>query len=146
MLLPKEDRDSKQLMYTCRTCQHSEPAQSPCVYRNQLYNTVGETAGVTQDVGADPTVSYCLPHSTPDNSPSTTLFVTCTVCGGEVCCDVCGKSAAAEWNVFFCSEGVFLDELVDEEDAGDLDGVQSSSKKTEEPVVESARAARCSHS
>ena len=56
MLYPKEDRENNQLMYACRTCTFSEPAVTACVYRNQLVNTVGESAGVTQDVGADPTV------------------------------------------------------------------------------------------
>ena len=62
-------------MFACRTCQFSEPAVSSCVFRNNLYNTVGETAGVTQDVGSDPTVG--LPDS-------------CTLCGQEVLCFLCG--------------------------------------------------------
>ncbi|KAI4154526.1 MAG: hypothetical protein LQ340_001615 [Diploschistes diacapsis] len=56
MLYPKEDRESNTLIFACRTCQFSEPAPSSCVYRNTLSNTVGETAGVTQDVGSDPTL------------------------------------------------------------------------------------------
>lgn len=56
MLYPKEDRVSNKLMFACRTCQFSEDAISSCVFRNNLYNTVGETAGVTQDVGSDPTL------------------------------------------------------------------------------------------
>lgn len=56
MLYPKEDRNTSRLMFACRTCQFSEDAQSSCVFRNNMYNTVGETAGVTQDVGSDPTV------------------------------------------------------------------------------------------
>ncbi|MDI1488880.1 MAG: DNA-directed RNA polymerase II core subunit rpb9 [Ramalina farinacea] len=55
MLYPKEDRMTSKLMFACRTCQFSEEAQSSCVFRNNMYNTVGETAGVTQDVGSDPT-------------------------------------------------------------------------------------------
>jgi DNA-directed RNA polymerase II subunit RPB9 len=62
-------------MYACRTCQYSETAKSACVYRNDLSNTVGETAGVTQDVGADPTVG--LPGF-------------CTLCGQEMACEICG--------------------------------------------------------
>lgn len=38
-----------------------------------MYNTVGETAGVTQDVGSDPTVRD------PDFS-----MVCCVFCGGEI--------------------------------------------------------------
>lgn len=70
MLYPKEDRNSNKLMFACRTCQFSEDAVSSCVFRNNLYNTVGETAGVTQDVGSDPTVSSHL--------------YSCTFCGKEI--------------------------------------------------------------
>lgn len=56
MLYPKEDPDTHRLQFACRTCQYSEEAVSSCVFRNVLNNAVGETAGVTQDVGSDPTV------------------------------------------------------------------------------------------
>lgn len=56
MLYPKEDPDSHQLKFACRTCQYSENAVSSCVFRNVLNEAIGETAGVTQDVGQDPTV------------------------------------------------------------------------------------------
>lgn len=56
MLYPKEDRQTHQLMFACSTCQYSEKASSSCVYRNNLDTSIGETAGVTQDVGSDPTV------------------------------------------------------------------------------------------
>jgi DNA-directed RNA polymerase II subunit RPB9 len=82
MLYPKEDRFTNTLMFSCRTCPFSEPAASSCVFRNNLYNTVGETAGVTQDVGADPTVG------SPD-------FVTCTLCGEEIVCFLCGQGACS---------------------------------------------------
>ncbi|KAI9734499.1 MAG: hypothetical protein M1834_002099 [Cirrosporium novae-zelandiae] len=55
MLYPKEDRANDTLMFACRTCQFSEPATSACVFRNRLETSVGDTAGVTQDVGSDPT-------------------------------------------------------------------------------------------
>lgn len=61
-------------MFACRTCQFSEEASSSCVFRNNLYNTVGETAGVTQDVGSDPTVGL------PDF---------CTLCGQPIICPYC---------------------------------------------------------
>ncbi|XMA20010.1 hypothetical protein WAI453_012801 [Rhynchosporium graminicola] len=56
MLYPKEDPDTHRLQFACRTCQYSEEATSSCVFRNILNNAVGETAGVTQDVGSDPTL------------------------------------------------------------------------------------------
>lgn len=74
MLYPKEDRNSNKLMFACRTCQFSEDAISSCVFRNNLYNTVGETAGVTQDVGSDPTVG---------------IPTFCTLCGQVITCDIC---------------------------------------------------------
>lgn len=49
-------------MYRCRTCHNVEAAQNYCVFRNNLSSNSGETAGVTTDVGTDPTVSaasYC---------------------------------------------------------------------------------------
>lgn len=80
MLYPKEDRNNNKLMFACRTCQFSEEAISSCVFRNNLYNTVGETAGVTQDVGSDPTVGF----------PGF-----CTLCGEEIKCLQCeGKSSS----------------------------------------------------
>ena len=60
MLYPKEDPDTHRLQFACRTCQYSEEAASSCVFRNILNNAVGETAGVTQDVGSDPTVGLPL--------------------------------------------------------------------------------------
>ena len=76
MLYPKEDRINNKLMFACRTCQYSEEAVSSCVFRNSIYNIIGETAGVTQDVGSDPTVG--------------SLDFCCTHCGHAIGCDFCG--------------------------------------------------------
>ncbi|KAG9243116.1 hypothetical protein BJ878DRAFT_512341 [Calycina marina] len=56
MLYPKEDPDTHQLRFSCRTCTFSEPAQSSCVFRNKFRNDTAEVAGVTTDIGADPTL------------------------------------------------------------------------------------------
>ena len=79
MLYPKEDEDTHKLQFTCRTCQYTEEASSTCVFRNVLNNSAGETAGVTQDVGSDPTVSDapCL----------------CFSCGSPINCAHCGLPA-----------------------------------------------------
>ena len=61
-------------MFACKTCQYSEKANSACVYRNNLDTSIGETAGVTTDVGSDPTVGL------PDF---------CTLCGQPVSCIYC---------------------------------------------------------
>jgi DNA-directed RNA polymerase II subunit RPB9 len=85
MLYPAEDRERRELIFTCRTCMYSEAPSSSCVYRNDLSNTVGETAGITQDVGQDPTVGL-------------NLLEFCTVCGKEITCEKCGQpTAAACW-------------------------------------------------
>lgn len=76
MLYPKEDEDAHKLQFTCRTCQYTEEAQSTCVFRNDLNTSAGETAGVTQDVGSDPTVS---------DIPA----VLCHFCGHVIYCETC---------------------------------------------------------
>ncbi|GIC85023.1 DNA-directed RNA polymerase II core subunit RPB9 [Aspergillus udagawae] len=76
LLYPKEDRVNNRLMFTCRTCHVGEPATSYCVYQNKLNSQVGDTAGVTQDVGSDPTV--CFPGF-------------CAHCGEEITCFTCGQ-------------------------------------------------------
>ncbi|PFH58768.1 hypothetical protein XA68_13230 [Ophiocordyceps unilateralis] len=81
MLYPKEDKDAHSLQFTCRTCQYTEEASSSCVFRNVLNNSAGETAGVTQDVGSDPTVSDVLP-------------VFCLTCGTVILCGQCNDSPA----------------------------------------------------
>ncbi|KAK8065585.1 RNA polymerase M/15 kDa subunit [Apiospora hydei] len=70
MLYPKEDEDSHKLQFTCRTCQYTEEANSTCVFRNVMNNAVGETAGVTQDVGSDPTVRIDLSLPESASAPS----------------------------------------------------------------------------
>ncbi|PTU18577.1 hypothetical protein P175DRAFT_0503371 [Aspergillus ochraceoroseus IBT 24754] len=82
LLYPKEDRINNRLMFTCRTCHVGEPATSYCVYQNKLNTQVGDTAGVTQDVGSDPTVS--LPGF-------------CLLCGDVVTCFVCGSGSETAW-------------------------------------------------
>lgn len=77
LLYPREDRTNPSaLLFECRTCAHSEPATTSCIFRNKLNDTVGETAGVIQDVGQDPTVgppSFCL------------------LCGDELVCSRCDR-------------------------------------------------------
>ena len=90
MLYPKEDADNHKLQFTCRTCQYSEEANSTCVFRNVLNNAAGETAGVTQDVGSDPTVG--TPRTGSKNKPQTFI---CLCCGGVVMCGVCGAVPAS---------------------------------------------------
>lgn len=90
LLYPKDDRVTGQLMYTCRTCNFKEPAASARTFQNILNNQVGDTAGVTQDVGSDPTVGS--PESaSDDNNPCC-----CTMCGETLACVVCGEGRHQE--------------------------------------------------
>ncbi|KAL9091504.1 MAG: hypothetical protein Q9159_001363 [Coniocarpon cinnabarinum] len=79
LLYPGEDREDGGLIFECRHCNESERADNSCVFRNELSNAVGETAGITQDVGSDPTVC-----SDSDIPPM------CTMCGQEIFCEECG--------------------------------------------------------
>ncbi|KAJ8131667.1 hypothetical protein O1611_g1953 [Lasiodiplodia mahajangana] len=93
MLYPKEDEDSHKLMFTCRTCQYTEEATSSCVFRHVLNSAAGETAGVTQDVGSDPTV--CGPVSSPSSdvhvAPASAAIATATAADSPIAlCLRCG--------------------------------------------------------
>ncbi|EGO58418.1 hypothetical protein NEUTE1DRAFT_110529 [Neurospora tetrasperma FGSC 2508] len=94
MLYPREAEDENKLLFTCRTCNFSEPATSTCIYRNILNNAAGETAGVTQDVASDPTVGVVSSVSSAAvgdgvASPASTLprpadgstYIYCQCCG-----------------------------------------------------------------
>ncbi|CCE80477.1 Piso0_003594 [Millerozyma farinosa CBS 7064] len=56
MLYPKEDKENARLLYSCRNCTYTELAENPKVYRHELITNIGETAGVVQDIGKDPTL------------------------------------------------------------------------------------------
>lgn len=100
MLYPKEDENEHKLMFTCRTCNYSEEATSSCIFRNILHSAAGETAGVTQDVGSDPTVGIPAPFSgenahAPGTRDSDALaYVFCLFCGRDIVCERCGGRPA----------------------------------------------------
>jgi DNA-directed RNA polymerase II subunit RPB9 len=77
MLYPKEDTVNNELLFACRTCSYNEKAANKCIFRNNLNASVGATAGVTQDVGSDPTVGSAF----------------CLLCGDEIHlpCSFCGE-------------------------------------------------------
>ncbi|KAL9097427.1 MAG: hypothetical protein Q9165_000323 [Trypethelium subeluteriae] len=57
MLYPRENANSNELVFACGMCDFEDKAvENKCVWRHELSNTVGETAGITQDVSADPSV------------------------------------------------------------------------------------------
>ncbi|KAF2003142.1 hypothetical protein P154DRAFT_111380 [Amniculicola lignicola CBS 123094] len=56
LLFPKEDKENHKLLFACRTCAFTEDAPSSCVMRHEIASSVGDTAGITQDVATDPTL------------------------------------------------------------------------------------------
>lgn len=98
MLYPKEDKDARKLMYTCRTCQHTVEATSNCIYRNMLKSQVGDTAGVTQDVALDPTVGgpsdMNITHQNITTTTPTSALVMCGCCGQVIMCSECESHPA----------------------------------------------------
>jgi len=99
MLYPKEDEVNSRLMFTCRNCTFSEPADSACVYRNSLKEEVAETAGNVDDVAEDPTVGDDDDYSVDgydsamdvDGAGEEVLPQMCTLCGDEIRCPSCLK-------------------------------------------------------
>jgi len=73
MLYPHEDRATDRLMYRCRTCHNVEPASNYCVFRNNLSSNAGETAGVTTDIGSDPTLPKAV-KTCPQCGESESVF------------------------------------------------------------------------
>ncbi|EOR04185.1 DNA-directed RNA polymerase II subunit RPB9 [Wallemia ichthyophaga EXF-994] len=51
-----EDRERRVLLFACRNCNFEEAAVEARVYRNDLMTQSKEEAGVTQDLGKDPTL------------------------------------------------------------------------------------------
>ncbi|TIA91059.1 hypothetical protein E3P99_01219 [Wallemia hederae] len=52
----QEDRERRVLLFACRNCNFEEGAIEARVYRNDLMRQSKEEAGVTQDLGRDPTL------------------------------------------------------------------------------------------
>lgn len=56
MLYPKEDKERKVLMYSCRNCDYSEEANNSCIYVNRVVHDINEMTQIIADVVADPTL------------------------------------------------------------------------------------------
>jgi DNA-directed RNA polymerase II subunit RPB9 len=95
LLFPREDKAENKLLFACRTCSFAEEAPSSCVMRHDIASTVGDTAGVTAEVGQDPTVglSRSFSRASLDTWEETGPFI-CTMCGQEIVCEDCGKESA----------------------------------------------------
>ncbi|KAK5118424.1 hypothetical protein LTR62_002938 [Meristemomyces frigidus] len=102
MLYPKENTEDQSLMFSCRMCTYSEPAESACVYKNALKEEIAETPGETEDVDDDPTVgedesldyAYDSVMDNEDLYGEETVPEMCTLCGKEILCPFCGGPSA----------------------------------------------------
>ncbi|KAL5387352.1 hypothetical protein DPSP01_003575 [Paraphaeosphaeria sporulosa] len=65
LLFPREDKAESKLLFACRTCSFSEEAPSACVMRNEIASSAGDTAGVTSDIGQDPTLPRIKDRACP---------------------------------------------------------------------------------
>ena len=56
MLYPKEDKQLKRLMYSCRNCDYRQIAENSCIYVNNITHEVDQLTNVNPDVIGDPTL------------------------------------------------------------------------------------------
>ncbi|KAK3399455.1 hypothetical protein B0T20DRAFT_198964 [Sordaria brevicollis] len=159
MLYPREAEDENKLLFTCRTCNFSEPATSSCIYRNILNNAAGETAGVTQDVGSDPTVGAAVSSvvvvssgdaaglsSSSSTSTTKTLprptdgstYIYCQCCGRiELCSNHFAAPPSDSESSFAGSD---TESLYDQMAATTIDMIDTVVSKTETEAMRRARA------
>jgi len=93
LLFPREDRNDNKLLFACRTCSFAEEAPSSCVMRHEIASTVGDTAGVTAEVGQDPTVGLTRSLSRTSLNAWDSFPQFCTMCGQEIVCEECGDES-----------------------------------------------------
>ncbi|XP_067943619.1 DNA-directed RNA polymerase II subunit RPB9-like [Watersipora subatra] len=65
MLYPKEDKQNKVLLYSCRNCDYRQEAENPCIYVNKITHEVDELTCIVADVISDPTLPRTLDHPCP---------------------------------------------------------------------------------
>jgi DNA-directed RNA polymerase II subunit RPB9 len=94
LLFPREDKAESKLLFACRTCSFSEEAPSACVMRNEIASSAGDTAGVTSDIGQDPTVGLTRSFSRASLMELDGFPNFCTMCGQDIVCVDCGDESA----------------------------------------------------
>ncbi|GAU95474.1 hypothetical protein RvY_07086 [Ramazzottius varieornatus] len=93
MLYPKENKELKELMYTCRNCDFTKPSSDNCVYVNKILHKVDELTHIVADVIADPTLPHTDEHPCPNCKARNAVFFQAQSRRGEeemklyyVCC------------------------------------------------------------
>ncbi|KAF1965609.1 hypothetical protein BU23DRAFT_22260 [Bimuria novae-zelandiae CBS 107.79] len=94
LLFPREDKAESKLLFACRTCAHVEDAPSACVMRTEIASSAGDTAGVTSDIGQDPTVGLARSLSRTSLMELDGFPNFCTMCGQDIVCVDCGEERA----------------------------------------------------
>ncbi|OQV16779.1 DNA-directed RNA polymerase II subunit RPB9 [Hypsibius exemplaris] len=94
MLYPKEDKEARVLLYSCRNCEFSKQADNSCVYVNKILHKVDELTHIVADVVADPTLPRTDEHPCPKCQTRNAVFFQAQSRRGEeemrlyyVCCE-----------------------------------------------------------
>jgi len=74
MLYPKENKQERILMYSCRNCEFSMAADNPCIYVNKITHEVDALTQIVADVIADPTLPRTEDHACPKCGHSEAVF------------------------------------------------------------------------
>ncbi|XP_066398094.1 DNA-directed RNA polymerases II, IV and V subunit 9A-like isoform X2 [Miscanthus floridulus] len=56
MLYPREDKETRTVLYACQSCEHEEIATDTCVYKRVIRKPVGEPKDVLKDAATDPSL------------------------------------------------------------------------------------------
>ncbi|OTF79576.1 DNA-directed RNA polymerase II subunit RPB9-like protein [Euroglyphus maynei] len=74
MLYPKEDKDSRVLLYACRNCDFKQMAENSCVYVNRIMHEIDELSRIVPDVIHDPTLPRTKEHPCPSCGHKEAVF------------------------------------------------------------------------
>ncbi|KAI3388497.1 hypothetical protein SNEBB_002835 [Seison nebaliae] len=65
MLYPKEHKESRILLYKCRSCPHQEKAESCCIYRSEFSHDRDGITQIVAEVTQDPTLPKSRDYTCP---------------------------------------------------------------------------------
>jgi len=89
LLYPKENRLEKKLYYACRNCAYQQEASSPCVYVNEIKQSLTANLNISRDTTLDPALKR-------------TKAVRCHKCGNDEACFFARSDERMEL-VFVCT-------------------------------------------
>ncbi|XP_075245592.1 DNA-directed RNA polymerase II subunit RPB9-like [Convolutriloba macropyga] len=92
MLYPLENKETKQLMYSCRNCAYQVLAENNCIYVNKILHEVDELTQINPDVATDPTLPRSEDHQCPKK---------CSINGESVFFQAQSKRAEDEMRLYY---------------------------------------------